>query len=639
MKRLVALFSLAAASFAATGNWKDQGVIYLDHTPHAAMHPVPVHAVHLGAGFWSERRKVNVERSIPTMLDLLEAHGVLDNFRRQPHKGPVYTDSDLYKWIEAAAFALQSEDRPDLRAKVDAAIATILAAQEPSGYLNTYYVGEHLKQRFSEMHRSHELYNLGHLLQGAIAYYRATGDRKLLDGGIRYVNYLIENFGPDKRPLLTGHPELEMALIELYRTEGDRRYLDLAHYLLSGVETGRLHLRPDQTRYMFSGIPFTSRTEFVGHAVRAMYASSGATDYYAESGDEAYLKTLSTLWEDLTRRKMYITGGVGSRSEGEAFGLAYELPNAEAYTESCAAIGSFMWNFRMLAVTGESKYADVMERALYNGINSGVSLEGTLYCYRNPLASSGEKIRDEWYETTCCPPNIQRTLAALPGYMYATGKDGLYVNFYHSGDLDWHLEDGSPLRVTQQTEYPWKGRVTLTVTPARAQRFTLFVRVPAWSRQTGITAGGGKMAAPIPGAYFPITRTWNPGDTVQIDFDVQPEVVSANPRVAEDLGRIAVERGPLVYCLEQLDQKAPIQDLSLAPGSFREETRKDFLGGVVVLHHAGAAFSTPLSDEPLYVDAAATRSRKSKPAELTLIPYYAWANREMDAMEVWVPQL
>jgi len=329
MKRTCALLLACILQAVAADNWRDQGVIYLEHSSLSVMNPVPVRAVRIGTGFWSERRKINVERSIPTMLELLEAHGIVDNFRRlsgrkkdAPRLGPVYTDSDIYKWMEAVAFVLQSEDRPDLRATMDRLIDEVLAAQEPSGYLNTYYVGAKSELRFSEMQRSHELYCLGHLLQAAIAYYRATGDRKLLDGGIRFVEYLLADFGPTKRPLLTGHPELEMALVELYRTTGRKNYLYLAGYLLSGVETDRLHLRPADTRYMFSGIPFTSRTQFEGHAVRAMYAASGATDYYLETGEPAYRQTLDILWDDLTRRKMYITGGVGSRSQGEAFGEA-----------------------------------------------------------------------------------------------------------------------------------------------------------------------------------------------------------------------------------------------------------------------------------------------------------------------------
>jgi DUF1680 family protein len=628
-----------ALSLSAADQWRDQGVIYLDHSPHAALHPVPIHAVTLGDGFWQERRRVNVERSIPSMLELLEAHGIIDNFRRlsgrkdAPRKGPLYTDSDLYKWMEAAAFVQQSGDNPKLRATMNALIDDIGAAQEPSGYLNTNYTGDKVPLRFTEMYRSHELYCLGHLLQAGIAYYRATGDRKLLDIGIRFVDYLTANFGPEKRPLLTGHPELEMALVELYRTTGNRAYLNLAGYLLSGVETERLHLKPSQVSYMFSGIPFTSRTIFEGHAVRAMYASSGATDYYLETGDPLYRKTLDTLWADLTNRKMYITGGVGSRSDGEAFGDPYELPNSQAYTESCAAIGNMMWNFRMLAASGESRYADVMERALYNGINSGMSLDGTLYCYRNPLASDGEKIRNQWYDTTCCPPNLERILASLPGYFYATSKAGVYVNFYHTSELDWQ-----GLKVTQTTNYPWSGDVEFTVTPKSAREFTMFLRIPAWSRDSKVGLNGSKIPAP-PGQYLALRRTWKPGDQFTLHLDMTPHLTAANSRISEDTGKAALQRGPLIYCLEQPDQPARIPDLSLINPStdFANEFRKDLFGGVVVLKHEGAAYDQPSDREPLYETLDQARRRKMNPVSLTFIPYYAWANREPSAMEVWVP--
>lgn len=645
LNRAAGVVLLGAAALRCADNWRDQGIIYLDHSPRAVQHPVPVRAVTITQGFWYERRKTNVERSIPVMLQLLEEHGVVDNFRRLSGKkdvarrGPLYTDSDLYKWMEAVAFVLQSGDDPKLRSTFDRLTDEILAAQEPSGYLNTYWSGERAPQRFTEMTRGHELYCLGHLLQAGIAYYRATGDRKLLDGGIRFVDYLEQNFGPEKRPLLTGHPELEMALVELYRTSGDRKHLELASYLLSGVERERLHLKDSDVRYMFSGKPFTSRTEFEGHAVRAMYASSGAADYYAETGDAAYRSTLDTLWGDLTAHKMYITGGVGSRSQGEAFGERYELPNSQAYTESCAAIGNMMFQFRMLAVHAESKYADLMERALYNGINSGVSLNGTLYCYRNPLASNGEKIRNEWYDTTCCPPNLQRIMASLPGYFYATSSAGLYVNFYDNSELNWRLEDGTPLRVTQATSYPWNGRVTLTVSPGTAKEFTVYARIPQWSGATTASVNGSKTGTPKPGEYLAIKRRWMPGDRLELDFDMTPKLIAANPQVIEDNGKVAVQRGPVVYCLEQVDQRAALADLlfSNPEKSFGAEFRKDLLGGIEVLKHAGAAYQTPVSKEPLYQDLSAASARKTEPAELTLVPYYAWANREQTAMEVWIP--
>jgi DUF1680 family protein len=645
--RFALLLCTVAPLLAAGPAWQSEGVVYVNQSPHAALHTVPIRAVTMGDGFWTARRAINVQKSIPSMYAELEEHGIVDNFLRLegkknvPRRGPLYTDSDIYKWMEAVAFVLQSGDDPKLRAQFDRLTGIIAAAQEPSGYLNTYWSEDRTAKRFTEMYRSHELYCMGHLLQAAIAYYRATGDRKLMDVGIRFADYMVANFGPTKRPALTGHPEFEMALVELYRTTGDRRYLDFAGYLLSGVERERLHLTDDQVQYMFSGKPFTSRTELEGHAVRAMYASCGATDYYMETGDAAYLKTLQTLWRDLVDRKMYITGGVGAREAGEAFGEAYELPNAQAYGESCAAIGNMMWNWRMLLALGESRFADVIERALYNGINSGMSLSGTLYCYRNPLESTGEKIRNEWYDTTCCPPNLERILASLPGYLYATGPRGVYVNLFHNSTLDWHLEDGTGIRIAEQTEYPWKGTVDFTVDPAHSAEFSLFVRIPAWAESATITADRWSFhEPPKPGGYFEIHRRWERGSRVHVEFPIHPRLVRANPLVREDVGRVAVERGPLVYCLEQPDQP----DLNLFDASmpidgstFVGEYQADLLGGIVVLKHHGAIMERPLASEPLYEALDVAKAGPAKQVVLTFIPYYAWANRGISKMEVWVP--
>ena len=653
MRAFVWLWMAGSVALAQAGGdaWRTEGVIDVDHSPHVTLHTVPIRAVHMGEGFWSARMQTNVERSIPTMLEELEQHGVMDNFLRlsgrsqAPRKGPVYTDSDIYKWIEAASFVLESGDRPELRAQIDRLTDEILSAQEPNGYLNTYYQGDRRDKRFTEMYRSHELYCMGHLLQAAIAYYRATGNRKLLDGGIRYANFWIENFGPAKKPALAGHPESEMALIELYRTTGERKYLDFAGYLLSGVERERLHLTDDQIQYLFSGIPFTSRTQLEGHAVRAMYASCGATDYYAETGDAKYLATLERLWKDLVTHKMYITGGVGARESGEAFGLDYELPNAQAYGESCAAIGNMMWNWRMLTVTGKAQFADVIERALYNGINSGMSLSGTLYCYRNPLESTGEQIRNPWYDTTCCPPNLERILASLPGYFYSTSAKGVYVNLYDNAHLDWHLENGTGLKIDQKTRYPWDGAAEITVTPATAAEFSVFVRVPGWSQATQIAVNGAPANGAQAGHYFEIHRRWQAGDRITLKFDMTPRMIHANPLVREDTGRVTVQRGPLVYCLESTDQigLGSLFDAGLVDGGkpFQEKFEGGLLDGVVVLRHAGAVAEKALEEEPLYEDLpiqhAAPPVRPIKSVELTFIPYYAWANRGMSSMEVWVP--
>jgi DUF1680 family protein len=646
-----------ARQTAATGqstDWKDQGIENLSKSPYARLRNIPVHAVTIQSGFWASRREINVTKSIPSMHDLLEANGRMNNFRRltgksnEPQRGPVYSDSDVYKWTEAVGFALQSGDRPEIRAMAERAIADVVAAQQSDGYLNTYYVGDKASQSMQPQVQTtgHELYDMGHFLQGAIAYYRGTGDRKMLDAGIRFVDdFLIPNYGPaPKKPIVSGHPEIEMGLIELYRITGDKRQLDLAGYILHGDE--RIPLPEYRTIYMFSGTPFTARTKLEGHAVRAMYACCGSTDYYLETGDAAYWKTLNTLWDDMTKTKMYVTGGVGSRSDGEAFGDAYELPNYLAYGESCAAIGNLMWNWRMLAATGDAKFTDVLERALYNGINSGMSLDGTLYCYRNPLAfdpATGEKIRNPWYDTTCCPPNLERTFAALPGYFYSTSKDGIYVHLYDNSELDWHLEDGTGLRVTQKTKYPWDGSVEIAVTPTQAASFTFFLRIPGWAEHARVSVNGEALNGVKPGAYLPIERRWTAGDVIRTNFGMAPQVLEANPHVVDDMGRVAIQRGPLVYCLEEIDQPAGTVltdvavDLTESSGAkFHDEFKRDLLGGTVVLRQAGVVYERDRSRDALYAKYSA-EPLKSRRVPLTFIPYYAWSNRQATSMEVWTP--
>ncbi len=634
------------------GDWHSQGTVYLSRSVNARLHSVPVQAVHVGDGFWTARRKVTTERSLPTMLALLEDHGVVDNFRRLsgrknvPRRGPVYTDSDIYKWMEGASWAIASNetsetDKQHFRAEIDSLTGDIAAAQEPSGYLNTYYVGDKARLRFTELYRSHEDYCLGHLLQAGIAYYRATGNRSLLDVGIRFANYITDNFGPTKRPFVTGHPELEMALVELYRTTGDTRYLEFVRYLFSGVERDRLKLKDADVKYMFSGKPFTSHTEFEGHAVRALYAASGATDYFAESGDPAFKQTLDLLWNDLTTRKMYITGGVGSRAGIEGFGDPYDLPSEGAYAETCAAIANVMWNYRMLSITGDARYTDVLERTLYNGVNSGLSLSGNLYCYRNPLASNGEKLRSAWYDTTCCPPNIERLFESLPGYFFSTSRDGVYVNLYHSADLAWHLEDGVELKLSEKTAYPWAGDVRFTVEPERTSDFTLNLRWPNWAATADVQVNGQRINVDPGqrGQYIAVSRSWARGDSVTISFPLQNVPMMSNARLSDTYGKVALQRGPLVYALEQIDQGGvALPDLSLRPGTASTpEIRKDFLGGITTIKFPGFAADKSSVEEPLYQAYSIAANRPRHPAMLTFLPYYTIGNRETTPMEVWVP--
>jgi DUF1680 family protein len=643
MKHLLIL--LAASAFAQSP------ILETKRSPQAALQGVPVSAVRMHDGFWSPRQKVNLEVSLPTLHTLFEEKGIVDNFRRisgrkkVDRRGPLYTDSDVYKWIEAIGFALQSGPHPELRRMAAAVIDDIVAAQEEGGYLNTYYSAENTKQRHANMRHGHELYCLGHMIQAGLAWRRATGESKLLDSSVRMVEYLLREFGPPpKKPIFEGHPEIELALVELYRETGDRRYLDFAAYLLDGDERNLKAIPPRELVYLFTGKPFTSRTRLEGHAVRAMYATAGAADYYLETGNPAYRKTLDVLWEDMDRRKMYLTGGVGSRATGEAFGEPYELPNQQAYTESCAAIATMFFNWRIMQAAPDSKYLDSFERALYNGANSGLSLSGSLYCYRNPLEHTGnpeDKIRNPWYDTTCCPPNLQRMLSSLPGYFYSTSKDGLWVHLYDNNTLAWKLPDGSPVELTQTTRYPWEGRVEFQIRQAPAREFTLLLRRPFWAANARLTLGGGPLPAPLQNGYLAVRRAWKPGDRLTLDLGVAERLTRAHPHVRENLGKIAVERGPLVYAMEGLDQPAgaPLFDwiLDNPHAPFKSEFRPGFLGGVTVLRHGAVRPKQSTQDDPLYQTLTPAPPPAMVPGEITFIPYYTFHNREITPMQVWIP--
>ena len=572
-----------SAPAATPGSGK--GVIDLTRSPYAKMRTVPIGAVKVGEGFWGKRIAVNQEVSIPTTYRLMEDHGRFDNFVRwdgkaQSLRAGFHTDhpsglraggdSETYKWLEAASFVLDSQRTPELQKTVQTVAQQVIGTQEPSGYLNTYFVEGRIPDRMLTLTQldGHELYNGGHLLMAAIAMERATGDRSLLDAGLRYINnFILPNFGPEPnlKPLVSGHPGAEMAMVELYRATGDERHLKLAGYVLEGdpripLERGGSVLAKRDlaftSTYMYSGIPFVSRTKLAGHAVRCLYACCGAADYYLETGDPAYQKALETLWQDLVNQKMYITGAVGV-PRFESFGDPYELPNGTAYAESCGSIANMMWNWRLLCASGEARFADVLERVLYNSVNAGTSLDGKLYNYCNPLAldpSVPANIRKPWYSTNCCPPNLERTFASIPGYMYSTAKDGIYIHLFDDSELDWHLEDGTGLKLAQKTRYPWSGDVELAITPAQAAEFTVFVRIPGWSKTTKVQVNGAAIDAVPAGQYLAIRRRWSGANKITLQFDMTPRITAANSRVESDRHRVAIERGPLVYCMEQIDQ-------------------------------------------------------------------------------------
>lgn len=622
----------------------------------AAQRTVPLPNVRLAdEGFWGALRRGSQERGVPRLLGLLEEHGVIDNFRRlapglagtpaaPPRRGPLFTDSDLYKWIEAVGYVLQTADDPQLRATTDAIIRDIAAAQQPDGYLNTYYVQERAGERYAHLEHSHELYCAGHLIQGAVAYARATGDETLLQVARRFADHLCEEFAPGKRETTDGHPEIELALVELYRHTQDRRYLGLADVFLG---------RPQSLQNL---PPIAERPALVGHCVRSAYICCGGADLALESPQPQLLHNLEQLWQDLVEGKIYVTGGVGARFAGEAFGEPYELPNSRAYAETCSQIGHFMWAFRMLLLRGDPEYAEAMEWILYNGLRSGVSLAGDEYFYMNPLSSDGGYARSAWHGCTCCPPNVQRVLASLPGYFLTVSDRALHVHLYDELAAEVQVPGVGPVQLKIATRYPWEEKVTVTVEAAEAVEFELNLRVPAWAREPVAFINDSTMKPALPGEYLALDRLWQPGDSVTLHLPMPPEAIVSHPRVLENYHSLALRRGPLVYCLEstdydgndvdpiytlQGDRDVDVADLAIAfieyeglPKDFEAKWQPELLGGVMTIE--GAGYIAVPTEQALYTNRTDEPEHGWTSARIRAIPYYAWGNRGPCAMRVWV---
>src|SRR6185369_11337213 len=542
--------------------------------------PVPFTAVHLHDVFWAPRIETNRAVTIPFAFEQCEKSGRMDNFERAAAalKGeelankrmPPYPfdDTDPYKVLEGASYALAVQPDPRMEAYLDELIAKIGRAQEPDGYLYTARTidPEHPhrwagRERWkSDPNQSHELYNAGHLFEAAVAHYQATGETNLLHIAIKEANLLCDTFGPEKLNIWPGHEIVEMGLAKLYRATGDKRYLDLAKFFIDVRG-------PGGDDYHQSRIKPVDQTEAVVHAVRAGYLYSGMADVAALTGDERYLKAIDTIWENVVGKKLYLTGGIGALGAGEAFGRNYQLPNLSAYCETCAAVANDYWNLRLFLLHGDAKYADVMERTLYNGLLSGVSLDGKRFFYPNPLESDGRHERSPWFGVACCPGNMTRFLASVPGYVYAQKGDALYVNLYAAGVADIKLDNGQTLKVTQETRYPWEGQVRITVTPPKAARFALLLRIPGWARdeavpgdlyrftdrneeRVSLKVSGKSVPVKLEKGYVRLERKWKPGEVVELNLPMPVRRVAANEKVADDLGRVALERGPLVYCIE-----------------------------------------------------------------------------------------
>ena len=624
--------------------------------------PVPFTSVKVAPNtFWGQRLEASRKVTIPLAFSKCEESGRYTNFSnaaqhlKDPSKtfkvgGLSFDDTDPYKTIEGASYLLQTYPDKRLQAYIDSVLDVIASAQEPDGYLYTARTQnpQHPHDwsgptRWSkEEDLSHELYNLGHMTEGAIAHYQATRSRKFLDIAIRYADVVCREVGPkpDQACVVPGHQIAEMALAKLYLITGNKKYLDEAKFFLD--YRGKTTIKHD---YSQAHRPVIEQDEAVGHAVRAAYMYAGMADVAALTADSNYIHAIDRIWENIVEKKLYITGGIGATSSGEAFGRNYELPNMTAYCETCAAIGNVYVNYRLFLLHGESKYFDVLERTLYNGLISGVSLDGGRFFYPNPLESAGQHERQPWFGCACCPSNICRFIPSLPGYVYAVKGKSIYVNLFLSNKSELKLGNKS-VTLSQTTNYPWDGDITLSIEQNKAGQFALKVRIPGWvknkvvpsdlytyadDKQLGYTicVNGNPVEAIIADdGYMTIDRKWKKGDKVQIHFDMEPRVVRANKQVWADRGMVSVERGPLVYCAEHPDNHFDLSTVLLNQHP-TFGTGKGEVAGIPLTMLTTNVQTLSFNRQGELTTAAKT---------LTLIPYYAWCHRGKGNMRVWIPQ-
>ncbi len=626
------------------------------------INPVPFTAVKVTPNtFWGQRLEASRNVTVPLAFSKCESEGRYKNFEhaamhlKDPSKvfkvngvGYSFDDTDPYKTIEGASYILQTYPDRKLRAYVDSVIDIIATAQEPDGYLYTartqnpadphHWAGD--KRWVKEEDLSHELYNLGHMIEGAVAHWQATGSRKFLDIARRYADVVCKEVGPNpgQACVVPGHQIAEMALCRLYLATGEKKYLDEAKFLLD--YRGKTQIKQE---YSQSHQPVVDQKEAVGHAVRAAYMYAGMADVAALTGDQGYINAIDRIWDNIVTKKLYITGGIGATSSGEAFGKNYELPNMSAYCETCAAIGNVYVNYRLFLLHGDSKYFDVLERTLYNGLISGVSLEGNGFFYPNPLESMGQHQRQAWFGCACCPSNICRFIPSLPGYVYAVKDKNVYVNLFLSNKTELTVGK-KKVALSQQTNYPWDGDITITIDKNNVGRFALKIRIPGWvkgkvvpsdlysyadgKRLGYLISVNNQQLYPEIHDYITIDRQWKKGDKVQIHFDMEPRVVRANNKVEADRGMVAVERGPLVYCAEH-----PDNDFDIFSALVNQEPQFQ-LGKAEI---AGIPVVT-LTTEAQALDFNKQGKLTVKDQELTLIPYFAWCHRGSGKMRVWLPQ-
>lgn len=565
----------------------------------------------------------------------------------EKHEGIFYDDSDVFKALEAMAYSLKNHPSKEMEAKCDEWIDKIAAAQQEDGYLNTFYTLNEPQNRYTDM-SMHEDYNNGHLIEAAVAYYNATGKRKLLDVSIRWADHFDNLFGPGKRHWVTGHQELELALVKLYRVTQNEKYLKLSNWLLSerGHKLAKGYTWTDwkDTGYAQDLLPVKEQTQITGHAVRAMYMYTGAADVAALTNDQAYMKAMKIVWEDVVYRNMYITGGIGSAGGNEGFSIDYDLPNEQAYCETCASVGMVFWNQRMNLLTGESKYIDVLERSLYNGALDGLSLTGDRFFYGNPLASRGQHQRREWFGTACCPANIARLVASLGDYVYARNANGLWVNLFVGSETK-QVFGKNEVSIKTETNYPMDGKVSIAIDPVKKARFMLHVRIPGWLQgmvapggtylSTGtsqnsisFTLNGQPIEVRVENGYAVIDREWKKGDKLSFELDMTPLIVQSRNEIKQNEGRVAIQRGPLVYCVEGIDNNNKAWNIILPSNTQFSTSAMNVLDEPVIALQAKV---------PVVVINEEGTALQTENRTITAIPYYTWANRGKNEMQIWLP--
>lgn len=582
--------------------------------------PVDFSQVRIQDEFWSPRLDKHKDVTLAVCIDQIENQtGRIRNFENAAkgegqHSGIFFDDSDVYKALEGMAYSLINNPDPVLEAKCDEWIAKFAAAQRPDGYINTFYTLTGLDNRWKDMDR-HEMYCAGHMIEAAVAYYRATGKSSLLDVSEKMVAHMMSVFGPEGRHWVPGHEEIELALVKLYEVTGKKEYLDFSNWLIEQRGHGYGSFGDDRTWnpiYYQDEAPVREMTDIAGHAVRAMYLYCGMADVASYTRDQGYIDALNRLWDDVVLRNMYITGGIGQSASNEGFTNDYSLPNLTAYCETCASVGMVLWNWRMNQMTGESVYADILEKAMYNGALAGISLAGDRFFYVNPLASNGDHHRQAWYGCACCPSQICRFLPSIGNYVYGTSDESVWVNLY-MGNTAALRTGKDEITLTQETRYPWEGAVKLTVGARKAFKKAIRLRIPEWCENYAVAVNGETVAPSVEKGYAVISRSWKDGDVIDLNLEMPVKVVAADPRVKEDEGMRAIQRGPLVYCVEEVDNPDDFDGLKLSSATkFTTEFRPDLLCGVQTI-------------------TAVTEGRP-----LNFIPYYSWDNREAGKMKVWV---